>query len=132
MKKKIVSIMAIISLVFILTGCSVFMAARRSGTSIEEAQRCRTRSCLIAKEGVTVIDSKEDEKGELIYEDYKIEKKKGSTARAVMHGILDVATYGIWKVAGAPIEGAKGKKETIAIRVYYDENKNIDKLEILQ
>lgn len=132
MKRKVITVTAIVVLAFITNGCSVFMAARKSGTSIEEAQQCRTRGCLIAKEGVTVIDSKENEEGELIYEDYRIEKKRGSTARAVMHGILDVATYGIWEVAGTPIEGAKGKKKTVAIRVYYDKNKNIEKVEILQ
>ena len=63
---------------------------------------------------------------------YKVRAKKGSTARAVMHGLLDVSTLGVWEVAGTPIEGAKGKKKFFAIKVYYDKNENIKKIELLQ
>jgi hypothetical protein len=115
---------------FMLTSCSVYMAAKKEGVSIDEIQQCKTRACLIAK-GVEPISSEKNEQGELI-EIYKVRKKKGSAARAAMHGLLDVATLGIWEVAGTPIEGAKGKKKFFAIKVYYNKEENIKKVELIQ
>jgi hypothetical protein len=37
-----------------------------------------------------------------------------------MHGLLDVATLGIWEVAGTPMEGAYDKDKYYAIRVTYE------------
>ncbi len=115
---------------FMLTSCSVYMAAKKEGASIEEIQQCKTRTCLIAK-GAEPISSEKNGEGELI-ETYKVRSKKGSAARAAMHGLLDVATLGIWEVAGTPIEGAKGKKKFFAIKVYYDQKENIKKVELVQ
>jgi hypothetical protein len=53
-------------------------------------------------------------------EAFKILKPQGSTGRAVMHGLLDVATLGIWEVAGTPMEGAYDKDKYYAIRVTYE------------
>ena len=128
MSRKITCFVFILS--FILTSCSVYMAAKHEGASLEEIQQCKTRSCLIAK-GAVPISSEKNEKDELI-EVYKVRAKKGSTARAVMHGLLDVSTLGVWEVAGTPIEGAKGKKKFFAIKVYYDKNENIKKIELVQ
>ncbi|HYA76272.1 MAG TPA: hypothetical protein VED83_05120 [Burkholderiaceae bacterium] len=47
-------------------------------------------------------------------------KAQGSTGRAVMHGLLDVATLGIWEVAGTPIESSYDKEKYYAIRVTYE------------
>ncbi len=48
-----------------------------------------------------------------------------------MHGLLDVATIGLWEVAGTPMEGAMGKKKYYGIRVTFDENENVKKMEVL-
>lgn len=116
--------------VLFASSCSVYMAAKKEGTSQDELQQCRTRGCILSK-GVEVVSSEKTESGELI-ETYKVMQKKGSTARAIMHGLLDVATLGIWEVAGTPIEGAAGKKEYFSIKVYYDKEENIKKVELLQ
>ena len=113
-----------------ITSCSVYMAAKKEGVSINEIQQCKTRACLIAK-GAETISSERNKQGELI-ETYKVRKEKGSVARAAMHGVLDIATLGIWEVAGTPIEGAKGKKKFFAIKVYYDKEENIKKVELIQ
>lgn len=49
-----------------------------------------------------------------------------------MHGVLDVATWGLWEIVGTPVEGQLGKKETVPIRVYYDKDENIKKVELRQ
>jgi len=105
----------------ILCGCSVFMAANKSGTSIEKLGECRTRTCILSKDA-SPVHTKKDKKGNVIEESYHVKKPTGSAARSVMHGVLDVATFGIWEVAGTPIEGTLNKKDFYAIRVFYQED----------
>lgn len=121
----------IILFVFILTSCSVFMAAKKEGVSIDQLSQCKTRPCLISK-GAIPIDSKKNNGGILTEETYQVQKPKGSTSRAVMHGCLDVLTIGIWEVAGTPIEGSKGKKEMYSIKVHYEKGENIKAIELMQ
>ena len=105
----------ILSTALFLNGCSVYMAASKGGTDFEDLSVCNTRTCLIANgaEPMEVKGMPEDT------EAFKVLKAHGSTGRAVMHGLLDVATFGIWEVAGTPIEGAYDKKKYYAIRVTY-------------
>ena len=114
----------------LLSGCSVFMASKKEGVSIDELSQCRTRSCVISK-GAVPTKTEKNEQGETI-EDYTVQARTGSTARAVMHGVLDVFTLGIWEVAGTPIEGAKGEKKHYSIRIIYDKDENVKKVEMLQ
>jgi len=107
------------------------MASKKEGVDIHELSKCQTRSCILSK-GATPFDDKKDENGVLLSEDYNVQKPTGSTGRAVMHGVLDVFTLGIWEVAGTPIEGAKGKKEMYPIRVYYIDGDKIEKVELIQ
>jgi hypothetical protein len=109
---------------FLSSGCSVYMAAKgNNGTDLDEVTECKTRGCLIAA-GADPIGAKEDEDGHLTSETFKIIKPTGSAARAAMHGVLDLATFGIWEIAGTPIEGYLGKDKSIAIRVNYEEDRN--------
>lgn len=116
--------------VILTTGCSVFMAAKKEGVSVEELSQCRTRSCVLSK-GAVPNKTEKNEQGEII-ETYTVQAPKGSTARAVMHGVLDVATFGIWEAAGTPMEGAMGKKKYYSIKVIYDKDENVKKVELLQ
>jgi hypothetical protein len=111
-----------------LSSCSVVMAARKEGVNIEKIQNSRTRGQLISC-GVTVISSEKSYSGELV-EVYQIQKERGSAARALMHGALDVGTCGLWEVIGTPIE-ACDTKEYFVIKVFYDLNENIKKIELL-
>jgi hypothetical protein len=38
-----------------------------------------------------------------------------SPGRAIGHGVLDVLTFGLWEVAGTPIEGFQGQAHRITI-----------------
>ena len=115
-------------LIGLTSSCSVAMAARREGVNIEKIQSSRTRGQLIAC-GVTVISSEKSYSGELV-EVYQVQKERGSAARALMHGALDIGTCGLWEVIGTPIE-ACDTKEYYVIKVYYDLNENIKKIELL-
>ena len=120
----------ILVVTIIVSGCSVYMASKKEGVSIEELSQCRTRSAVLSK-GAVPTKTEKNEQGE-ITEYYTVQAKTWSTARAVMHGILDVVTFGIWEVAGTPMEGAMGEKKFYPIKVSYDKDENVKKVELVQ
>jgi len=120
--------MVVLCCFLLFTSCSVYMAAKKEGVSIDEIEACKTRGCILAK-GAELISSERTPDGGLI-ETYKCLHKKGSTGRAVMHGVLDVATLGLWEVAGTPIEGSKSKKNYFSVKIYYDKDEKIKKVEL--
>ena len=114
-----------------LSSCSVFMAANKKGVDINELTACKTRGCVQGK-GASLVSSMDGPSGTLI-ETYNVRKPTGSAGRAVMHGVLDVATLGIWEVAGTPIEGVQNKEEFVALQVTSDKTSgNISKIEVPQ
>jgi len=53
--------------------------------------------------------------------------KGTKAARAFGHGVMDVATLGLWEVIGSPAEAiASGNK--VIVRVHYDKNDLIEKI----
>ncbi|MBW2650019.1 MAG: hypothetical protein JRC66_03185 [Deltaproteobacteria bacterium] len=130
MKKISIAVCAVVCMTIVFSGCSVYMAAKKEGVKIEEVSQCKTRGCLVAK-GAIPISSRKGKDGTMI-EVFNVKKPTGSTSRAVMHGILDVATLGLWELAGTPIEGSKSKSGMIPIEVHYDKNEIIKEIKILQ
>jgi hypothetical protein len=118
MKNKICSVIVVMIGALLLTSCSVFMAANHKGEDMTKLSTCKTKECLIAK-GATVISSKKDKNGYLTEEVYQIRKPTGSTPRALMHGLLDISTLGIWEVVGTPMELVLNKKEMCIFKVIY-------------
>lgn len=110
------ALMAVVC-VFCFASCSVVMAARKEGTSMEKVQACRTRGQYIAC-GAEIICSERTAEGALL-ETYRYQKERGSPARAFMHGVLDVSTCGIWEVVGTPMEACALEKAYFTIRVSY-------------
>lgn len=113
----------------LIGGCSVYMAAKTEGTDFNDLADCKTKTCLIAKgaEPLQITTLPPDT------EAYKVLKAHGSIARAVMHGVLDVATFGVWEVAGTPIEGSFDKNKYYAIRVSYAAGtENIQQISLAQ
>lgn len=117
------------SIPLILASCSVIMAAKKEGTNIETVQASRSRGQFLSC-GANVISSERLQSGELV-EVYQFQKEKGSAARALMHGVLDVGTCGLWEVVGTPIEACVDENKYFSIKVYYDENENVNKIELL-
>jgi hypothetical protein len=115
----------------ILSGCSVFMAAQQKGVDVKTISSCKTRSCLISH-GATPIQVTKYKNGITATETFQAEAPTGSAARAAMHGVLDVATLGLWEVAGTPIEGVKNKKEIYAVKaVYASDGETIKALQLV-
>lgn len=113
----------------VLSSCSVVMAAKREGTSIDKVQGCRTRGQFISS-GAKVISSERLSCGDLV-EVYQFQKERGSAARAFMHGLLDVSTCGLWEVVGTPIEACVDDNGCFSLKVFYDRDENIKKIELL-
>jgi len=108
----------------LLSGCSVFMAAQQKGVDVNVLAACKTRTCIM-NHGATPIQTTKNKSGSIIAETFQAEIPSGSAARAAMHGVLDVATLGIWEVAGTPIEAIKGEKQNYSIKVTYASDENI-------
>jgi hypothetical protein len=89
-----------------LASCSVYKAASNEGISVNDIKKCQTKACFIGH-GMEIVDKhvRDDGKSVEIYR--AIARKSGANyLRAAGHGVLDVATLGLWEVAGTPVEGA--------------------------
>jgi hypothetical protein len=115
--------------ILILGGCSVYMAASHEGVSSKDLMKCKTRECLVAL-GCEATGASEG--AAVRSETFVFKTKRASATRAVMHGLLDVATLGLWEVAGTPIE-ATGRRRTAAIKVYYETGSStISKIDLVK
>ena len=110
-------------------GCAVYMAANKKGTDIVAMQRCTTRLQFLNL-GAAVLSSERMPDGSL-QEIYQVPKEKGSAARAILHGFLDLSSGFAWEIIGAPMELCLDKDEFITIKVTYDKNDSIQKAEII-
>ena len=102
----------------LLSGCSVVMASKHRGVEVAEIMNCQVEACFLALRDTEVLTTDDTEEGKSVT--YRSLKKQGSSGRAVMHGLLDVATLGIWEVAGTPIESSKKKERFYIYTVAYD------------
>jgi hypothetical protein len=123
---KVAHLLVLASL--ILPSCSVVMASNKSGVEIDVLQSAWTRTQLIALGAEPIISEKNDE-GQLV-ETYKVQRERGSIARAFMHGALDIFTVFLWEFAGTPIESSLDEKKYFSVKVTFDENDHIQKMEL--
>jgi len=120
-KKPLLSLLFMFLGTMFLSSCSVYMAAIPRGIDLDKISKCKKRAC-IAAHGAVPMSEKKSSTGKIIEEVYKVNKPTGSATRAAMHGLLDVATLGLWEIAGTPIEGILGKEEFYIITVTYQED----------
>ena len=106
-------------------------ASKQSGVTPSEIGKCDTRSCFVGllDYGGQILLSRQQADGSL-EEIYQVQRQKGSTLRSFVHGVLSVATLGIWNVVGYPIEGFMSSKDHIVFRVDYDAEGKPEKVEI--
>ncbi len=111
--------------VVFLSGCAVGMAA--SGTKNLDTSMLSTgvqREHVILKMGPPET-STIDEEGNYIETYLIVEGNEPSPGRAIMHDMLDSATYGLWEIIGTPIELIAGMESHSRATIYYDSNKKI-------
>lgn len=114
---------------FFFTGCSIYMAANKTGADIASVQKCSTRVQFINL-GAKIISSERLSDGNLV-EIYQIKAEQGSAVRAIMHGLLDLSTGFIWEIAGTPIEATMSKDQFITVKVTYGPGDTVLKAELV-
>jgi hypothetical protein len=112
----------------LFSSCSIIMASNQCGVDIEAVQSVRNRMQLIAL-GAELISSAKNDHGEAV-EVFKVMKERGSVARAFMHGLLDLGTAFLWELAGTPIESALDEKKYFSLKVTFDRDEQIKKIEL--
>ena len=121
--KAIIKLISIIVAASYSAGCAVKMAATHKGVDTSEILSCQNEACILALRDTEILVSEEMGTGKQVT--YRSLRKRGSTSRAVMHGVLDVATVGIWEFAGTPIEHNNTDQRFHVYRVNYDNDANI-------
>ena len=126
-----VSCLCILVLLLSQVSCAVVKAGKSGGTDMKDFLQSETRGSVLSHDGVEILQTERDENGVITSEDYFVQKKKGSIFRAIMHGVLDLATLGAWEIIGTPIEMSKEGKEGVPVRVFYTEDGKTIKMEFI-
>jgi len=134
MTRKLFTLFVVAMLAVGMTACigpAAKKASKQAGATEREIGNCETRSCFdgLLDYGGKILQSTEQPDGSL-EQVYQVRRKKGSTLRSFTHGVLSVATLGIWNVVGYPIEGFMSSADYIVFRVVYDPAGNPTKVEI--
>jgi hypothetical protein len=103
------------------------MASKKGGFDLDSIQAAQSREQFL--NFGTPIDSEVNAEGDRT-ETYRIMKEKGSIARAFMHGLLDLSTGFLWELAGTPIESALSQKKYYAVKVLFDSDNQVKKIEL--
>lgn len=97
----------------IMSGCAVYMASTSEGEPPKQIQKnisyCSTRKCILLYDP-KIVQTDWDADGHLT-EYYLFDIDNGQISRAVMHGLLDIATLGLWEIAGMQIEREKKEEK---------------------
>ncbi|GHU12041.1 hypothetical protein FACS189449_04840 [Alphaproteobacteria bacterium] len=113
-----------------LTSCSVYKASSNDGVSIFDIEQCKTKYCLLFH-GMQLIKTEEINGKRVEVYRAVARKSESNYMRAVGHGVLDVATLGIWEVAGTPIENSiDNNRGYIIAKVTYSHGDDIENMEI--
>jgi hypothetical protein len=104
-----------LSAALLISGCSVFMAAKQPPKKNLSLFSAGTPRSLVLAEFGAPIDTKIAKNGEKV-EVYKFTQGYSGGAkagRAIFHGAADVFTIGLWEVAATPIEGMANGTEMV-------------------
>ncbi|GAB4164248.1 MAG: hypothetical protein Tsb006_3800 [Rickettsiaceae bacterium] len=133
MLNKYIINFSLLIFITVLSGCSVYKAASNEGVSVSDIKKCKTKGCFLSH-GMEIVDKHQMENGKYMETYRAVARKSGvNYLRAAGHGVLDVATLGIWEVAGTPVEGAiSNNRGYITARVIYPykESDHLESFEI--
>ena len=126
---KLMKLSGIIFLTMSLVGCSVYMAANQPPAKNVDLFKVGTpRSALLAEFGYpTSTETKADGKKYDIYRFTQGYSGGAKAGRAVLHGVADVLTLGLWEVIGTPVE-AVNDGDLTAYEVSYGKDDRVDQV----
>ncbi|MFP6620536.1 MAG: hypothetical protein VB877_14410 [Pirellulaceae bacterium] len=111
------------------TGCSVMMAAKAPGKkNLAVLTPGVTRARVIAELGAPLETSQDADQTRDIFAFKQGYSTATRVGRAGFHALADLATYGIWEVAGTPLEGAL-EGEDVRAEVRYDSQQYVQRVE---
>jgi hypothetical protein len=133
MKKRSATVIFVVSLILIISGCSVFMAAKQPDKKNVELFKVGTpRNLLLAEFGLPIASEvREDGKKYEVFSFVQGYSTGAKAGRAAFHGAADVLTLGLWEVVGTPTEGAFDGTE-MAYEVRYDKDNKVDQVVALK
>lgn len=116
----------------LLTGCSVFMAAKQpEKKDIDLLQPGTTRAQMISEFGAPVVSEFKDGKRYEIFKFVQGYSTGAKAGRAFFHGAANVVTLGLWELVGTPTEITFSGDE-MAFQVKYDENDVVEEVAIIK
>ena len=114
-----------------ILGCSVYMATTQPDEKdLSVLKEGTPRSHVIAALGAPIFSGeKEGRKVDVFV--FKQGYSRGSKAgRALLHGVFDVFTLGLWEVIGTPIESVASGTPT-RVEVTYDEEERLKTAQVI-
>ncbi|HET7062284.1 MAG TPA: hypothetical protein VFI43_08920 [Nitrosospira sp.] len=113
-------------------GCAPYMAAKQPGAKNLELFKTGTpRNALLAEFGAPAVSENRNGTQHEIFRFVQGYSTAARTSRALLHGVADVATFGLWEVVGTPAEAVFSGDE-MAYDVTYDKNDRVDQVTILK
>ena len=120
----VLSVVLTINLI-LLTGCAVGLAASgKKNLNTAIAYPGVPRRAVIARLGPPET-SITDNEGNYIDSYIIVKGNEPSLDRAVMHGAMDLLTFGLWELIGTPVELMAGVETNSILLIYYDSEENI-------
>lgn len=130
--KKLNTFIVLLSFLFWMSGCSVYMAARQPDQkNLHVLDQGTPRSYVVSELGPPMYTKDENGKACDVLSFTQGYSKGAKVGRAVFHGAADVLTFGLWEVAGTPIE-AVADGTPVKVEVYYDEKNCVDFVKVIQ
>jgi len=127
-KKRFVQISLLTLIGILISGCSVFMAAKQpDAKNVGLFKVGIPRGMLLAEFGLPTVSEVRDGKKTEIFKFVQGYSAGAKAGRAVFHGVADVLTIGLWEVVGTPMEGVFNGNEMV-YEVSYDENDKVDQV----
>ncbi len=115
-------------LVTLISGCSVFMAAKQPvKKNVGLFEIGVPRSALIAEFGAPIISEIKEEKKIEIFKFLQGYSTGAKVGRAFFHGAADVVTLGLWELVGIPTEITFSGDE-MAYLVKYDKDDLVEEV----
>lgn len=127
-KKSVLQLSLFTLLIILISGCSVFMAAKQpDAKNIDLFKAGIPRSMLLAEFGLPMVSEVSNGKKIEIFKFIQGYSAGAKAGRAVFHGVADVLTIGLWEVVGTPTEGVFNGDEMV-FEVSYDDHDKVDQV----
>jgi len=119
-------------IISLITGCSVYMAANQAQRKdVNVLDRGTFRNTVIAELGAPAYTEVKEGKKCDVFSFVQGYSKGAKVGRTVFHGAADVLTFGLWEVAGTPIEAIADGTE-VKVEVFYDANDTVDRVNVIK